>query len=157
MITKSLYSDFSQIANSTAKEIDIFLLERILSLETLSHNEGMKVEIVGVDDTGKKHDSLIESEVTDTGSSIKNESTVSTGAIENSIPPIRRNILRRGTSSGALSTSGVVNTTKISNLIQENEHLQEVLEDFIKINTTFHSVEIISASGQTIAYMVENE
>lgn len=51
MITKSLYNDFSQIANSTVKEIDRFLLERILSLETLSHNEGMKESIAGVDDT----------------------------------------------------------------------------------------------------------
>lgn len=150
-MTRSLYNDFSQIANSTAKEIDVFLLERILSLETLSHNEGMKTEIAGVDDTGKKHDSLIESGATNMGSSTKNESTLGTGAIENLNPPIRRNISRRGTSSGAL------NVIKTPDVMQENEHLQEVLEDFIKINTTFHSVEIISASGQTIAYMVENE
>lgn len=39
MIVKSLYNDFSQIANSTVKEIDRFLMNRILSLETLSHNE----------------------------------------------------------------------------------------------------------------------
>lgn len=52
MITRSLYNDFSQIAHSTAKEIDVFLLERILSLETLSHNEGMKEEIAGTSDIG---------------------------------------------------------------------------------------------------------
>jgi len=111
MIRESLYNDFSQIAKTTSKEIDVFLLERILSLETLSHNEGMKKEISGIDDTGEKTDVLIK--------------------------------------------TGVTNTEGLK--IQENEHLQEVLEDFIKINTTFHSVEIISASGQTIAYMVENE
>jgi len=45
MINKSLTSDFIQIAASTAKEVDVYLLERILSLETLSHNEGMKAVI----------------------------------------------------------------------------------------------------------------
>jgi len=90
-----------------------------LSLETLSHNEGMKSVIAGTDDTGK------------------------TTKMEES-------------SSEALNNSGVSDTRREDNRIQENEHLQEVLEDFIKINTAFHSVEIISASGQTIAYMVEN-
>lgn len=46
---------------------------------------------------------------------------------------------------------------KKTDIITEDEHLQEVLEDFIKINTAFHSVEIISASGKTIAYIVENQ
>lgn len=51
MIVKSLYNDFAQIANSTIKEIDSFLLNCILSLETLSHNEGIKMQIIGMDDT----------------------------------------------------------------------------------------------------------
>lgn len=146
MITRSLYNDFSQIASSTAKEIDVFLLERILSLETLSHNEGMKEEIAGVDDMGKK------TEVISTGN-LKDAVVANTGAIKNPSPIVRRNI----TSSGTASSSGILNAAKKMDSIRENEHLQEVLEDFIKINTTFHSVEIISASGRTIAYMGENE
>lgn len=55
MIVKSLYNDFSQIANSAVKEIDSFLLNRILSLETLSHNEGVKIQMVGTDDTKNVH------------------------------------------------------------------------------------------------------
>lgn len=58
MIVKSLYNDFSQIANSTVKEIDSFLLNRILSLETLSHNEGVKVEMVGTNDIRNTHEKI---------------------------------------------------------------------------------------------------
>lgn len=120
MIIKSLYNDFTQIANSTAKEVDRFLLERILSLETLSHNEGMKMEISGTDDTGK------------------------------TIAARRRTIQ-------VLDNTGATDSATVPLSIKENKLLQEVLEDFIKINTDFHSVEIISASGQTIAYMLEDE
>ncbi|NDK19715.1 PAS domain S-box protein [Candidatus Gracilibacteria bacterium] len=161
MINKSLTSDFIQIAASTAKEVDVYLLERILSLETLSHNEGMKAVISGADDTGKKVDSLTHSEdkyfntLSGQTTEIKNTTSLeqrgSTGSLDNTTPIIRRNIPRN------LISSGGVNTLKKTDIIIEDEHLQEVLEDFIKINNAFHSVEIISASGRTIAYIVENE
>lgn len=144
MMTQSLFNDFSQIAQSTAKEVDIYLLERILSLETLSHNEGMKEAITGVDDTKIEEKTL----------AITGCIVTATGNI---LPSLESNQNPTKIASGTIAHSGTSRIAKRPDIITEDEHLQEVLKDFIKINTAFHSVEIISASGKTIAYIVENQ
>jgi hypothetical protein len=154
IMTKSLFNDFSQIAQSTAKEVDIYLLERILSLETLSHNEGMKAVIAGVDDI-KIQEEEEEEETTVTECISTATEDTATGS---TLPSLKNKENIQKTSSGTVTLSGTSrDLPKKPDVITDDEHLQEVLEDFIKINTAFHSVEIISASGKTVAYIVENE